>query len=153
MGHLNSHAEVGSLSAGSRGHSAWRTSHARALFFPLLHVRSSSFFRARSVHIIAINSNKRSATIQPLPGGTDPFLRTGAIPISRDSACSSRRSLYLPRLTELITMCPHCPCPLRARAHGLLSQQNQSQRPRANPRLSVPFSENLRALTAFSLSM
>lgn len=133
MGHLNSpvrepsHAEAGSLSSGSRGHST----ELGEFLTPGLHVHSSSVLRARSMHVIAINNNEKSATIQPLPGGMDPFLRTGAIPISSDSACTSRRSL--PRLTELITTRPHGPppspgsCPLvcspsktRANVHVLI---------------------------------
>lgn len=45
------------------------------LFFPPLHASSSSFFRVRSMHIIAINGNKKSATIHPLPRGRGVLLQ------------------------------------------------------------------------------
>lgn len=116
MGHLNSHAEAGSLSSGSHGHSTWRASYAKALCFPPLHVRSSSFFRARSMHIMAINGNEKSAIIQPLAGGMGPSSGLEQFPFPGTLLAEAgvgvfRLSLYLPHLTELITTHPHCPPP------------------------------------------
>lgn len=116
MGHLNSHAEAGSLSSGSHGHSTWRASYAKALCFPPLHVHSSSFFRARSMHIMAINGNEKSAIIQPLAGGMGPSSGLEQFPFPGTLLAEAgvgvfRLSLYLPHLTELITTRPHCPPP------------------------------------------
>lgn len=119
---------------------------------PPLAAYSSSFFRVRYMYKIIINGSKKSATIQHLPGGRGAFHRTGPMtsflglffqeqrePGCLDCAFNCLFSFWVDPCNA--SFLPTAPSKLGPSA--LFSCQWQSQLPRANLTLSLPFSENL----------
>lgn len=110
---------------------------------------------------IIINGSKKSATIQPLPRGRGAFHRTGPMtsflglffqeqrePGCLNCAFNCLISLWVDPCNA--SFLPTAPSKLGSSA--LFSCQWQSQLPRANLTLSLPFSENLTDSTTISLS-